>query len=161
MCLVSRATRGFFDFLNEVGNKVLADVFLDIESVKPYFRRDKDGVIKASSLFYNTCYSNIYNLWLLCHACNREKSASEQLAFFAEADNFGAPFISAVSAAGGLHRGLFFDRIYRLTGGEINEVVGSDLVTFPTDESQGLVEFSLNWFFENDGRTGADDTPVV
>jgi len=99
------------DYLNDAANKQFADDFLKEPGINEFFRRDpNDKKIKGTGYFYKLCYNNPSNLWLLCHACNIEKTDSEVLEWFKKQENFGEPFTEALEKDGSLRMGLIFKK---------------------------------------------------
>src|SRR3989339_298612 len=145
---IRRRQLAFLALLNEQAE--FAETFLTQPDMDNYFGRNESGVIQGRGYFYKACYNDLDNLWLLCHACNVEKSDQEALTWFAKQEPyFGEAFVKCVEEAGGLHAGLLIDRVYYDTGTDTKFLIGEKEVTLHEGESQGLGQFVRNWFFEH------------
>lgn len=136
-------------FLNAPEQKELTTAFLAQPGIKAYFRCGPDKQIKGSGYFYQLCYNVINNLFLLCHACNLNKSTQNPLDWFKEQeDYFGRAFIEDVEKAGGLHEGVLLSRIYCSSSDNPQlKLSEHDSIELSCENGQGLGEFAREWFF--------------
>ena len=75
--------------------------------------------------------------------------------------NYGNVYVNMNNGFNGLLSDLWYHD-YALSGTQVDEIVAAGPDMTMTDSTNIFPKYlSLNWFFENDGRTGADDTPVV
>ena len=132
------------DFLNNSKNQEFTRFFLDQPGIKDLFGKDK-GKIKRTRFFYRACYNNLKNLWLVCHACNIEKTAKDPLEWFSHQEQFGAAFVASIAKNGGLHSGVVFNAV---GGREIAELGGQKICS----GGKGLGEYAREWFLANHGQ---------
>lgn len=138
-------------FLNE--NREFAIQLIAQPGMNEYFR-EHQGTIQASSYFFAKGYNAIDNLWLLCHVCNLNKSASDPVQWFGKKTAFGKAFLAALAAAGSLHPGVLIGRVYQESAEELRFVTGDGVgVSLHVEEAEELGTFVTRWFMENRGET--------
>ncbi|MFY7697594.1 MAG: hypothetical protein ACOVQX_02080 [Legionella sp.] len=147
--ITERQTR-FLKMLNIVGNQTFSDEFLQQPGINRLFGRPASAPfeVQGSREFYTICYNNLSNLWLICHACNIEKSDGGLLEWFMQHKSFGSGFIAQLERDGGLHRGIIFSMV----GGE-------RIGRFPLGEQEMLVDiyrdgigigrYAWDWYLKN------------
>lgn len=137
------------DYLNDKENEEFKKAFLTQEGISLYFREDHDGIVKGSDFFYYLCYSEMDNLFLLCHSCNLHKSNIDpELWFQREEGYFGEPFLEEMNSYGGLHEGVLFDRVHVVKQSDPRlKFKDGTSVALPSGDNIGLGKFISNWFF--------------
>ena len=124
--------RALLNYLNS--DKKVAEGFMSVSGIAQYFGKQK-GKILGRKKFYDECYRQLSNLWLLCHACNIKKSSlatayaekedEALLDWLGKHPSFGQSFINALNGKGKIHNGILFNVIY--TGGSPQKI------TIPTE----------------------------
>lgn len=153
--LLRKRQQRLINYLNNPINKDFADAFLKEPGMAEMFRRDpEDGnKIKGTAYFYKICYNNDSNMWLLCHACNMEKSAKDFKDWAIAQKRLGPDFVAALEARGVLQEGLLFDKVAVKNDAMDTALdMGGETVRVSSDPGQGLGEFIRDWYMAQHAR---------
>lgn len=137
---IRKRQRDLLQYLNRPENRQFANALLAQRGISELLRRDTDRVIKGSRYFYKTCYNNIGNLWLACHACNILKDDESPLSWFQKSKYFGRSFVQKVTRKGGLHQGLLTKTVHHIQRDDAKFKLSrtGPEISVPTAQGQGF-----------------------
>lgn len=103
-----------------------AKLILAKPGMNKFFKRAKNG-IAGTLLFYEIYLNDIDNLWLICSACNLQKSDQDTLEWLSNQWMYGRKFLDYIATLG------------------IEQGKG---ILDKTSDKRGLAEVAISWFWE-------------